>query len=76
VKNATAEQREAINRLTFIKDGKVLVAYIEDCLAETVVRMVKDDDASRVRLYQGECRALRVLSELLNPVSSSRTGME
>lgn len=70
MKTASVEQREAIARINFTKDGKMLYDYLTEALQEANRRIISDDDGHRVRLFQGECRALRDLITLLNPVSS------
>lgn len=69
MKAPTIEQREALARIKFSKDGKMIVEFFIEALQEANDRIVRDDDANRVRLFQGECRALRELISYLNPVS-------
>lgn len=69
MKTPTKEQREALERLKFSSDGKVLNRYLDEALAEANTRMTMDDDVNHVRIFQGEARTLRVLIALLNPVS-------
>lgn len=69
LKAPTTEQREIISRLMFNRDGAALLAYLRDALAENSTRLDVDDDAHRVRMYQGVSRALRDMIALLNPVS-------
>lgn len=61
MKAPTTEQREAIERLAVSRDGKLLLQYLQDCQEETLTHMVSDEDAHRVRVYQGELRMLRYL---------------
>lgn len=65
VKAPTPEQREAIERLAVNRDGKLLLQYLQQCQEQTVTQMVSDEDAHRVRAYQGELRALRYLLTLV-----------
>lgn len=70
MKAPNKDQREALGRLQFSRDGKVLVTFLEESVAEVTNRMISDEDLHRVRAWQGECRALRELINLLTPVSS------
>lgn len=66
MKAPNAEQREALARLRFdTSNGKRLLEYLDEWLAESTTGMALDNDAYRVRLWQGEVRALRYLLELL-----------
>jgi hypothetical protein len=69
MKAPNQEQREALERLNFSKDGKDLLRFLEEALAEANTRMTMDDDVDRVRIFQGEARTLRGLIALLKPVS-------
>lgn len=51
-------------------DGKRFVEYLNDALAEAHLRIARDDDPARTRLYQGEVRTLLDLQKYLNPVSN------
>lgn len=66
MKTPSQEQREAIERLNFTKDGKLLNRFLDDALAEANLRLAMDE-TDRVRGIQGEARTLRELIKLLNP---------
>lgn len=70
MKVPNTEQRDALSKLQFSRDGKVLTNYLQLWLEESTARVIADDDPHRVRMWQGECRALRELIVLLTPVSS------
>ncbi len=70
MKAATQEQREALARLPFSRDGKLIMQYIEDAIVDVHARMDASDDLHRVRKFQGESHALHELKKLLTPVSS------
>lgn len=70
MKTPTTEQREALGRLQFSRDGKVLVDYLREADGEAKNAIVAVEDPHRVRLMQGESRVLRELLKLLVPVSS------
>jgi hypothetical protein len=70
MKAPSPEQREAMARLQFTRDGKALYDFLVSALDEASQRIVGDDDPHRVRVFQGECRTLRDLIKLLSPVSS------
>lgn len=57
-------------RLQFSRDGKALYDFLVSAADDVGQRIVGDDDPHRVRLFQGEGRALRDLIKLLSPVSS------
>ena len=57
-------------RLSFSRDGKVMLDYLEAAIDEVRERMESNDDLHCVRLFQGESRTLRGLKKLLTPVSS------
>lgn len=69
IKAPSNEQREALARLQFSRDGKEMLTYLQEAFAEAQTRCMVDDDPHRVRAYQGVSRALRGLIDLLNPVS-------
>lgn len=66
LKTPVQEQREAIERLAFSRDGKVFLEYLLSALDQSTTQMVQNDDVSNVRMYQGECRTLRYLLSLFN----------
>ena len=66
----TPEQKEAIGRLQYTRDGKMLVECLQTTIVDLSNRIAMDDDMHRVRMFQGNVRTLRELIGLLTPVSS------
>lgn len=66
MKPPTLAQQESIARLGGHRDGKVLLEYLQEWLAQSTTQVVQCEEIAKVHKYQGEVMVLRYLIERFN----------
>jgi hypothetical protein len=63
----TATQLEAIQRVAGRPEGEAILEYLKACMDDIQGRLIYEEDAQRVRAFQGESRVLNALLKVWKP---------